>query len=64
MSQQFSNLVHPERRALINDLRNRGVIHVEERENQYADHPYSVIVIDENHPMAQAAWERATRVKG
>lgn len=63
MSQQFSNLVHPERRALINDLRNRGVIHVEERENAYADHPYSVIVVDENHPMAQAAWDRATRVK-
>ncbi len=61
MSQHFSNLVHPERRALINDLRNRGVIHVEERENAYADHPYSVIVIDERHPMAQAAWERATR---
>lgn len=63
MSQHFSNLVHPERRALINDLRNRGVIHVEERENAYADHPYSVIVIDENHPMAQAAWER-NRTKG
>jgi len=63
MSQHFSHLVHPERRALINDLRNRGVIHVEERENAYADHPYSVIVIDESHPMAQAAWERATRVK-
>jgi len=63
MSQQFSNLVHPERRALINDLRNRGVIHVEERDNAYADHPYSVIVIDEDHPMAKAAMERATRVK-
>lgn len=63
MSQQFSNLVHPERRALINDLRNLGVIHVEERDNAYADHPYSVIVIDEDHPMAKVAWERATRVK-
>lgn len=63
MSQHFSHLVHPERRALINDLRNRGVIHVEERENAYADHPYSVIVVDESHPMAQAAWERATRGK-
>ena len=61
MSQHFSNLVHPERRALINDLRHRGVIHVEERENAYADHPYSVIVIEQDHPMAQAAWERATR---
>jgi len=61
MSQHFSRLVHPERRALINDLRNRGVVRVEERENAYADHPYSVIVIEEDHPMAQAAWERATR---
>ncbi len=61
MSQHFSNLVHPERRALINELRNRGVIQVEERDNAYADHPYSVIVIAEDHPMAQAAWDRTTR---
>ncbi len=61
MSQHFSNLVHPERRALINDLRNRGVIRVEERDNMYADHPYSVIVIDEPHPMAQAARSRVLR---
>jgi hypothetical protein len=63
MSQHFSNLVHPERRALINELRNRGVIHVEERENAYADHPYSVIVIQDDHPMAQAARERAMRAR-
>ncbi|HLU38562.1 MAG TPA: NYN domain-containing protein [Planctomycetota bacterium] len=61
MSQHFSNLVHPERRALINDLRSRGVIRVEERDNMYADHPYSVIVIDESHPMAQAARNRVVR---
>jgi hypothetical protein len=61
MSQTFSHLVHPERRALINELRNRGAIGVEERENQYADHPYSVVVINDAHPMAQAAWSRAQR---
>jgi hypothetical protein len=61
MSQHFSGLVHPERRALINELRNRGVIRVEERENQFAEHPYSVIVIDETHPLAQAALERQRR---
>jgi hypothetical protein len=61
MSQHFSGLVHPERRALINDLRQRGVIRIEERENQFADHPYSVIVLDDNHPMAVAAHERAKR---
>ena len=61
MSQHFSNMVHPERRALINDLRNRGVIRVEERDNMYADHPYSVIVIEEPHPMAQAARSRVLR---
>jgi hypothetical protein len=61
MSQHFSNLVHPERRALINELRNRGVVRVEERENLYADHPYSVLVIDDNHPMAQAARARVAR---
>jgi len=61
MSQHFSGLVHPERRALINELRNRGVIRIEERENQYADHPYSVIVLDPNHPMVVAAVERAKR---
>ena len=62
MSQHFTNLVHPERRALINDLRDRGVIRVEERDNMYADHPYSVIVVDENHAMAQTARARVMRV--
>ncbi|MFN8825961.1 MAG: NYN domain-containing protein [Planctomycetota bacterium] len=60
MSQHFSGLVHPERRALINELRNRGVIRIEERENQYADHPYSVLVLDMAHPMVIAAVERHT----
>lgn len=64
MSQHFSHLVHPERRNLVNELRNRGVIRVEERENAYADHPYSVIVIEMDHPMAQAAWARAMRSRG
>lgn len=62
MSQHFTNLVHPERRALINDLRDRGVIRVEERDNMYADHPYSVIVIDDAHPMAQMARARVMRL--
>lgn len=61
MSQHFSGLVHPERRALINELRHRGVIQIEERENQYADHPYSVIVLDETHPMVVAAAERTKK---
>lgn len=61
MSQHFSSLVHPERRALINELRNRGVIRIEERENQFADHPYSVIVLDESHPMVRAAMERMAK---
>jgi hypothetical protein len=61
MSQHFSGLVHPERRALVNELRHRGVIRIEERENQYADHPYSVIVLDEGHPMVTAAHERAKK---
>lgn len=61
MSQHFSGLVHPERRALVNELRHRNVIRIEERENQYADHPYSVIVLDSAHPMVQVALERARR---
>lgn len=61
MSQHFSGLVHPERRALVNELRHRGVIRIEERENQYADHPYSVIVLDVAHPMVVAAHERAKK---
>lgn len=61
MSHHFSGLVHPERRALINELRQRGVIRIEERENQYADHPYSVIVLDPAHAMVVAAVERAKR---
>ncbi len=61
MSQHFSGLVHPERRALINELRHRSVIRIEERENQYADHPYSVIVLDAAHPMVMVALERVKR---
>lgn len=61
MSHHFSGLVHPERRALINELRHRGVIQIEERENQYADHPYSVIVVDQNHPMVTVAAERTKK---
>ena len=60
MSQHFAHIVHPERRALINELRSRGVIRVEERENLYADHPYSVIVIDDDHPLAR---EVAARIR-
>ena len=59
MSQHFSGLVHPERRALINELRHRGAIRIEERENQYADHPYSVIVLDHANPLVRSASERA-----
>lgn len=58
MSQHFSNLVHPERRGLINELRQLGAIRIEERENQYADHPYSVIVLENAHPMVQSVLER------
>jgi hypothetical protein len=58
MSQHFSGLVHPERRALINELRNRGAIRIEERENLFADHPYSVIVLEDGHPLAKAALDR------
>ena len=53
MSQHFAHVVHPDRRALINLLRDRGVIRIEERENQFAEHPYSVIVIDDEHPLAR-----------
>ncbi|MCA8943176.1 MAG: NYN domain-containing protein [Planctomycetes bacterium] len=58
MSQHFSHLVHPDRRALINELRSRGIIRVEERENQYAEYPYSVIVVEDEHPVVRAAAER------
>jgi hypothetical protein len=63
MSQHFSGLVHPERRALINELRHRGVIQIEERENQYADHPYSVIVVDQDHELVTAAAERTRKAE-
>ncbi|MFY9341256.1 MAG: NYN domain-containing protein [Planctomycetota bacterium] len=61
MSQHFSGLVHPERRALVNELRHRGAIRIEERANQYADHPYSVIVLDAAHPLVAAAQERSRK---
>lgn len=58
MSQVFAHIVHPERRALINELRQLGAIRVEERENLYAEHPYSVIVLDDEHAMVRRAAER------
>ena len=58
MSQHFAHIVHPERRAMINELRDRGVLRIEERENLYAEHPYSVIVLDDDHPLVKAAWSR------
>ena len=58
MSQAFAQIVHPERRALINELRQVGAIRVEERENLYAEHPYSVIVIDDQHPLVLQAKAR------
>jgi hypothetical protein len=61
MSQHFSHLVHTERRALINELRGHGAIRVEERENQFADHPYSVIVLQEDHEWVRAAMARCRR---
>lgn len=63
MSQHFAHIVHPERRAMINELRDRGVLRIEERENLYADHPYSVIVLDDEHTLVRAAWSRV-RVGG
>lgn len=63
MTQHFPRLIHPERRALVNDLRDRGAIRIEERDNLYADHPYSVIVIQESHPLAQAAKVRLQQRK-
>ncbi|MBK8974709.1 MAG: NYN domain-containing protein [Planctomycetes bacterium] len=62
MSQHFAHIVHPERRALVNELRNRGAIRVEERENLRAEHPYSVIVIEDEHPMAKQVWARLRSV--
>ncbi|MEO0481560.1 MAG: NYN domain-containing protein [Planctomycetota bacterium] len=58
MSQAFAHIVHPERRALINDLRSEGAIRVEERENLYAQHPYSVIVVVDAHPLVRDALAR------
>ena len=36
-------------------------IRVEVRENQFADHPYSVIVLNDQHPLVAAALERSQR---
>lgn len=64
MSQHFAHIVHPERRAMINELRDRGVLRIEERENLYADHPYSVIVLDDEHAMVRTAWARVRQGGG
>lgn len=61
LTQAFGGMVHPQRRALINELRDCGAIRVEVRENQFADHPYSVIVLNDQHPLVAAALERSQR---
>ncbi|MEZ5988490.1 MAG: NYN domain-containing protein [Planctomycetota bacterium] len=43
MADQFPELTHPQRRNLINRLKEQGRIRVEERESETGPHPYSVV---------------------
>jgi hypothetical protein len=50
---ELPELAEAERRRLISDLADRGVIRIEKRRGE--THDYSVVIIDWNHPAVQAA---------
>lgn len=50
MAEHFPDLTHPQRRRLVNLLKEQGKILIEERESQTGPYPYSVVIINRDHP--------------
>lgn len=50
MAEHFAELTHPQRRKLVNLLKEQGKISIQERESQTGPYPYSVIVLNMEHP--------------
>ncbi len=46
MTEVFPRLSHPQRRRLVNLLKEEGVIRIEERQSQTGPHPYSVVILN------------------
>ncbi|MCA8969397.1 MAG: NYN domain-containing protein [Planctomycetes bacterium] len=54
MAEHFPELTHPQRRTLVNLLKEQGKIRIEERESQTGPYPYSVILLNPDHPVIVA----------
>lgn len=54
MAEHFAELTHPQRRKLVNYLKEQGKILIHERESQTGPYPYSVIVLNAEHPSVAA----------
>ncbi len=54
MAEHFPELTHPQRRTLVNLLKEQGKISIEERESQTGPYPYSVILLNLEHPAIAA----------
>ncbi len=50
MADAFPHLTHPQRRRLVNLLKEQEKIRIEERESQTGPFPYSVVIINREHP--------------
>ncbi|MFQ5507590.1 MAG: NYN domain-containing protein [Planctomycetota bacterium] len=50
MVDSFPHLTHPQRRRLVNLLKEQDKIRVEERESQTGPFPYSVVIVNQEHP--------------
>ena len=50
MPEHFPDLTHPQRRRLINILKEEGKIEIVERENENGPFPYSVVLLNSDHP--------------
>jgi uncharacterized LabA/DUF88 family protein len=53
MPEYFPDLTHPQRRRLINILKEEGKIEIEERENENGPFPYSVVLLNPEHPVVK-----------
>ncbi len=53
MPEHFPDLTHPQRRRLINILKEENKIEIAERENDNGPFPYSVVLLNSEHPIVK-----------
>lgn len=56
MAEEFSDLTHPQRRRLINALKDMSIVRIEQRESQTHTYPYSVLIPNSEHPEVRRLW--------